>query len=743
MARQICDEFNQRGFNAQVAGISEPLQGQLSALVIIAPAQPGPEFLADAFELIQQAGTGLKQSAAKGTALLAGITGLGGSFGIEQMSDIDPLAAGLCGLIKTADKEWPAVHCRILDTEYKRSGHLATQIVEELLHVGPLETGLRQQDCVTLTLSPTSLQQHKSTAIPPLNAGEVVVISGGARGITAEIAVELAESFKTNLLLLGRSPVPTQEPTWLVGLSEESSIKRAIVAKSAGQTNPKQIESRYRELMASREIRQTLDRIRATGVKVDYQSVDVRNNNEIAQALTQARTTLGPIRGIIHGAGVLADRHIEDKTRAQFTEVFSTKVDGLHALLQATQQDPLSVLVLFSSSTARFGRKGQIDYAAANEVLNKMAQQQLRLRPHCRVVSVNWGPWDGGMVTPGLKKIFTNEGVDVIPLRAGAKYLMNEIATPGPVELVLLGSAPAPSITPEYSDTANKATSNMIVTFERTISINDMPVLEAHVMNGKAVLPTALIAEWLAHGAMHNNPGLSFNGIDTLAIFKGVILESGKQADLQIVAGNPIETNGIHRVPVELRQGKLLHAGASIILGNESLPVPSASNPVILGTYSIADADLYQSDRLFHGKPLQGIEVITGYNDRGISARVHSAPNPSAWMKQPIRTGWLMDPLALDCAFQLMILWCFERTGTGSLPTRLGKYRQFRRSYPKDGVLINLLVESSGKHEAKASIEFVDMHGKLIARIEGYECVIDASLNDAFRRNRLETEPLA
>jgi hypothetical protein len=262
-------------------------------------------------------------------------------------------------------------------------------------------------------------------------------------------------------------------------------------------------------------------------------------------------------------------------------------------------------------------------------------------------------------------------------------------------------------------------------------------------MNGKAVLPTALIAEWLAHGAMHDQPGLGYNGFDNLAIYKGVILDIGARADLQILAGNAVESDRVHRIPVELRQGKLLHAGASIVLGTDAVAVPAASNPAIIGTYSISDAGLYSSGRLFHGKELHGIEAITGYSDRGISARVRPAPNPSVWMKQPIRTGWLADPLALDSAFQLMILWCFERTGNGSLPTRIGKYRQYRRQFPKDGTLVNLLVESAGKHEAKASIEFVDMQGKLVARIDGYECVIDVSLNEAFRRNRLETEPQA
>jgi acyl transferase domain-containing protein len=743
LSTQICQAFNKRGYHASVIAINDRRTDAISGLVIVAPAQPQQDFLADAFELLRHCGTALKQAATTQSVLLAGISGLGGHFAIDQRADVSPLAGGLAGLIKTADKEWPQVRCRIIDTDYT-SAMLADSLVDELLHEGPLETGLRDGQSTTLTLIPAALDATDKPA-SPVSRGDVIVISGGARGITAEIAVELAANMHTNLLLLGRSPVPAQQPDWLTGLTDEASVKRAIVTHSTDKPGPKQLESRYRELMAAREIGQSLDRIRASGVKAEYRSLDIRNAAEVGQALAEARRALGPIRGIIHGAGVLADRRIEDKTRAQFDEVCSTKIEGLQALLQATQQDDLKLLVLFSSSTARFGRKGQIDYAAANEMLNKTAQQQQQRRPHCRVLSVNWGPWDGGMVTAGLKKVFEGEGVGVIPLRAGAQYLMQEIATPGPVELVILGSAPLQTAAPDYTGkaTSTAAANNMTVTFERTVSLADLSVLQSHVMNGKAVLPTALIAEWLAHGAMHDQPGLGYNGFDNLAIYKGVILDIGARADLQILAGNAVESDRVHRIPVELRQGKLLHAGASIVLGTDAVAVPAASNPAIIGTYSISDAGLYSSGRLFHGKELHGIEAITGYSDRGISARVRPAPNPSVWMKQPIRTGWLADPLALDSAFQLMILWCFERTGNGSLPTRIGKYRQYRRQFPKDGTLVNLLVESAGKHEAKASIEFVDMQGKLVARIDGYECVIDVSLNEAFRRNRLETEPQA
>src|SRR5262249_26979050 len=152
----------------------------------------------------------------------------------------------------------------------------------------------------------------------------------------------------------------------------------------------------------------------------EYRAVDVTEAAAVALAVADARRRFGPVRGVVHGSGVLADRRIEDKTLEQFDVVYDTKVAGLDALLAATGADPLAFVALFSSSTARFGRTGQCDYAAANEVLNLTARQLARRQPDCRVVAFNWGPWDGGMVTPALRKLFEFEGVGVIPVDDGA-----------------------------------------------------------------------------------------------------------------------------------------------------------------------------------------------------------------------------------------------------------------------------------------------------------------------------------
>ena len=95
----------------------------------------------------------------------------------------------------------------------------------------------------------------------------------------------------------------------------------------------------------------------------------------------------------------------------------------------------------------------------------------------------------------------------------------------------------------------------------------------------------------------------------------------------------------------------------------------------------------------------------------------------------------MTDPLALDSAFQLMIVWSVDRLGAGSLPTFVGQYRQFRRSFPKDGTRVEIRVVESSPHKARAEVDFRDAAGVLVARIENYECVIDASLQSAFRRN--------
>jgi len=745
LAAQLYSQLQERGLKARLLAADDDKgifsSARLAGLIIIAPKGGTDDlFLENAFLLLKRAAPALRQAGESEGALFATVARLDGSFGcLEGSALVDPLSGGLAGLVKTAAREWPEVACRAIDLgAFPDQAAAAAALADELLTRGEIETGLSPQGRTALTL--VDLPTAAIPAWYPVNSGDVVVITGGGRGVTAAAAVALTRACQPTLLLLGRSPAPAAEPEWLAALTEEPRLKRAILENAGGKLHPKEIEERYQQVIAGRELKGTLERIAADGGKVIYRAVDIRNGDEVAALLQQIRAEYGPIRGIVHGAGVLADRLITDKSREQFAAVYGTKVAGLRSLFAATAADDLRFIALFSSTTGRFGRSGQVDYAVANEVLNKLAQDEARRRPGCRTVSINWGPWDGGMVTPALKKLFAGEGVGLIGLAEGGDFLVREIAAAeAPVEIVALAEAAA-----DNQHTQPAKAKNLTEAFAVSLNLNDYPFLRSHVLDGKAVLPMAVIAEWLAHGALHGNPGLRFHGFNDLRICKGVVFEQEKACKLKVMAGRAEKRDSFYLVPVELTGVNgdarvLLHARAEIVLAAKLPEGIRSIKEMPAEPYEPHNGRIYDRERLFHGPDLHGIELVNGCSPKGIAALVKGAPTPAAWLRQPLRSSWLTDPLVLDSAFQMMILWSFERFGSGSLPCFAGRYRQFQEAFPKEGVQVVIRISDERQHGAHADMEFIDRQsGKLVARLEDYECVIDPSLGGAFQRNQLE-----
>jgi acyl transferase domain-containing protein/acyl carrier protein/NAD(P)-dependent dehydrogenase (short-subunit alcohol dehydrogenase family) len=745
LSEYLCAFLTDRGFRPRNVQPSDaldlPAPTMLTGLVILPPSLGTDDrFIENAFLILKNTGSALRNAAASGAALFVTVSRLDGSFGSGANPSLrDPLSGALAGLSKTVAREWPEVHCKAIDLgEFPDHETAATSLGAEILRNGPIEVGLTPSGRSSLQL--VEMSQADPPGIPVIGEGDVVVMTGGGRGVTAATAVTLTKTFRPFLVLLGRSPAPAPEPAWLNGLDDESAIKRAIMENAGEKLHPRDIEQRFRGVMTGRELRTTLDRIASSGGRAIYRSVDIRDAAQVTGILDEIRSEHGPIRGVIHGAGILADRLIADKSSEQFSMVYSTKVDGLRSLLDATRHDDLRFIVLFSSVTGRFGRVGQIDYSVANEAINKLAVCEAALRPGCRTVSINWGPWDGGMVTAALKKVFASEGVGLIGLEAGGDFLIREIsADGGPVEIVAVaGSAdqqkvslqPAKSVPMEEAVALN-------------LTIDGYPFLRSHVLDGKAVLPMAVIVEWLAHGALHGNPGFRFHGFNDLRICKGVVFDEDTSCSLRVMAGKAVKRDKFHLIPVELTSiGKdnraIIHARAEIVLSGK-LPEGIRSITEIPSTpYHPRNGELYDRERLFHGPELHGIEQVTGCSEAGIAAMVRVAPPPPTWIRKPFRSSWITDPLVIDSAFQMMILWSFERFGAGSLPCFAGRYRQFAETFPRDGVQVVVRITAERENSAHADMEFLEVgSGKLVARLEDYECVIDPSLKQAFRRNKL------
>jgi len=711
------------------------------------------EPLEDAFSLTRHAGPSLLRAAGSGGALFATVTRLDGLFGFTDEDIIRPVSGAFSGLAKTAALEWESVRCRALDIspELKDPAETAERIVFELLEADSgdtVEIGIGKDSRSTLVLSEAPLASSDLSGID-LVSGDVVLVSGGARGVTAETALALARTVQPTLLLLGRSPEPTEPPDWLKGLTDPREIKSAIIHHEFpdGKATPKAVETSFGHHMANREIAQNMEKMTILGARVKYAAVDIRNLSEVTNLLESIRSEYGPIRAILHGAGVLEDKLILDKTDEQFRRVVETKVKGLQVLLSATAKDPVKHLILFSSVAARFGNAGQADYAMANEALNKIARCYKSAHPDRKTVAINWGPWNGGMVSDSLKQEFSRRNVDLIPLETGSEYLIQEMsASDEPAEIIFgaplkeLKTVDAAQTVPVQETVFPLENSaSLRVMLNRNIDIEQFPILTSHQLDGTPVVPFALLTEWIGHGALHDNPGLLLQRVEEMRLLKGIRMDED-QKEIRLLAGKAKKKeNSTYEVDVEIRNGiqdvrEVLHSKARALLSTR-LPAPPEYDMKRISSfppYEKSIKEVYENI-LFHGHALQGIRKIIGMSENGMAAEVAPAPSPERWMERPMRSRWIADPLVLDSAFQMACIWCYEQKGMVSLPSFVASFRQYCRKFPDTPVTAILEVNVVTDHKIIGDVTILDSNNKVAAELKGYEAIMDSSLFKAFK----------
>jgi NAD(P)-dependent dehydrogenase (short-subunit alcohol dehydrogenase family) len=399
------------------------------------------------FLLAKATAADLESAAEAGGSCLIAATALGGRCaggGDRADAGFCPEHGGVAGLVKTLAREWPTVRCRAVDlAPGDPAGTLAGRLADEVFAVdGWAEVGYDRGRRIRLQTIESPLV--RATPGIELAPGEPVVITGGARGITGLVAAELARAWRPTLLIVGTTPEPTgAEPEDTAVLADEAEIKAVLHARLRREgrpAGPADIEAAYQGLRRAREVRENLDVLRRAGARVEYARSDVRDTAALAAALDGWRARYGDPVGLIHGAGLIKDKLIREKAPESFDRVLATKVHGALNLIRLMRPEALKFTALFSSIAGRFGNVGQSDYAAANEILNKLARWLDRRWPG-RVVSVIWGPWSGiGMVSQ-LEGHLGRRGLGMIAPEVGRTLLLDELrhGRKGDVEIIYTG----------------------------------------------------------------------------------------------------------------------------------------------------------------------------------------------------------------------------------------------------------------------------------------------------------------
>ncbi len=389
----------------------------------------------------------LDRAANHGGSAFVAATALGGGFGsVGSMGEAFAGSGGVAGLVKTLAREWPSVRARVVDFDRSEPAPmLADRLLDEVLCDDDWsEVGYRAGQRIRLASTPRPLSTLGPSRLE-LDPGAPVVVTGGARGITARMLEGLATQWRPTLLLLGRSPLPDRpEARETAGITSVSELKAAIHGRlrKGGQTvAPSDLEREYQAVRQAREIRQNLETLRQAGATVAYEAVDVRDARALAQVLEGWRQRFGKPVGLVHAAGVIKDKLILDKTIDSFDHVVGTKLDGALNLANLLDPAALRFAAFFSSIAGRFGNLGQSDYAAANEALNKLALW-LDERWACRVVSLIWGPWSGVGMVSELEAHLGSQGLGMIPPELGRSLLIDELrfGQKGDVEVIIAGN---------------------------------------------------------------------------------------------------------------------------------------------------------------------------------------------------------------------------------------------------------------------------------------------------------------
>ncbi|MBP2371834.1 type I polyketide synthase [Pseudonocardia parietis] len=625
---------------------------QLDAVLLLAgPHTDAEQLLTDAVGTAAAAVEALRRTAQSSRAAFLTVTRIDGGLGHRGTADLGlALQGGLSGLTKTLAREAPTVFARALDVAPGLDDAALAGVVLAELHDSDLvaEVGV---DADLARWTPVRTDRGLAGVeprMPGLTADDVVLVTGGARGVTAACVIALAERVSAEFLLLGRTTgVDEPEPAWAGGVPDDG-LKAALIAElrnGSGGVGPKEVEREVATLRARREISSTLGAVRAAGARVRYLAADVADADAVRAVLgaDAARVTT-----LVHGAGALADAALADKTAEAVGRVLGPKIAGLRGALEAVQTSPR--VVVFGSVAGVLGNPGQADYAAANEALDRAAAT-------LDGTAIHWGAWDGGMVTPQLKELFAARGVALLDPATGTAAFVEEIGNGERSVLVAPGGALAPVFPEPVGE----------VTLRRdTHLLTRDAVVADHRIGAHPVLPLSAAIGWMARSAERAHRDVMVVGLRDVGVHHGIVLDGTEPGELELT----LDRGTVEGATVSVRAwigSSRPHFSATLLLAAAPLSAPTAQ------TWAPIDGadglQVYRDADLFHGPLLQGLRRVIVREPTRLVAECELADYPLAG------GGWaaeLHSPVLGDVVLQVASVLGVWHQQAGCLPLSVG-----------------------------------------------------------------------
>jgi enediyne polyketide synthase len=340
----------------------------------------------------------------------------------------------------------------------------------------------------------------------PLSPDDVLLVTGGGKGIAAECALTLAQEYGVKLALLGRSD-PGKD----------------------------------------RELAENLRRFESAGVTFRYFATDVIDTDAVRSTVTEVERTIGPVTAFIHGAGTNTPRLLNKLEKSDFNATVLPKVQGARNVLSAVDPSRLKLFVAFGSLIARAGMPGEADYAVANDWLASLAERWQAEHPHCRTLALEWSVWSGVGMGERLGRVdaLAQQGITPIPPDTGIDILKRLLTAETPVRVVVCGrfgesstlqldGPPLPF--QRFLESPRVYYPGVELVVDSTISSSSDPYLEDHVFHGERLFPAVLGLEAMAQAAMALTNEKRLPRFENVELTRPIAVPRDGQTEIRIAA---------------------------------------------------------------------------------------------------------------------------------------------------------------------------------------------------------------
>ncbi|HEV3074086.1 MAG TPA: SDR family NAD(P)-dependent oxidoreductase, partial [Thermoanaerobaculia bacterium] len=347
-------------------------------------------------------------------------------------------------------------------------------------------------------------------AFAGLGPDDVLLVTGGGKGIGAECALAAARSAGARLAILGRSD-PRRDP----------------------------------------ELAANLERMAAAGIQTLYLRADIADEAAVQAAIARADAELGPITALLHAAGVNTPRALGAIDEEGLRRTLAPKVAGARHLLAALASrrlDRLRLIVGFGSIIARTGLRGEAEYALANEWLALLLARHAARHPACRCLVLDWSVWSGtGMGERlGTLEALTRQGIVPIPPGAGVAELLRLLADPAVRgEVVVTGRfGDPPTLAVErpelpllrFLERPRVYFPGVELVADIAVSADTDPYLSDHVFRGEPLFAAVVGLEAMAQAAAAVTGAMRPPVFEQVELLRPVAVAPGRSTTLRLAA---------------------------------------------------------------------------------------------------------------------------------------------------------------------------------------------------------------